>query len=217
MREVYTFVDSSKIVACVDNWKARDRAVADAKNRERDDNGGPTMNNRNLAQYSSDPDARFGVKGRDDIWLGYKRHVGPVAKCRPCGIFRPREPEASQQQGSNAVARTPQQCRTQAPLALLTGARFARRARKRHCVPFRNGPMWESMHVTGLSRRWRLLRVRSMTAKRFAMLPQGKELCLPIRSMATAPRRESLGGVVCTRWCSGRTTLKAKTSEKTRS
>ena len=80
VREVYTFVDSSKIVACVDNWKARDRAVADAKNRERDDNGGPTMNNRNLAQYSSDPDARFGVKGRDDIWLGYKRHVGVDAR-----------------------------------------------------------------------------------------------------------------------------------------
>ena len=34
------------------------------------------MNNRNLKQYSSDPDARFGVKGKNDIWLGYKRHVG---------------------------------------------------------------------------------------------------------------------------------------------
>ncbi len=33
------------------------------------------MNNTNLKRYSSDPDARFGVKGKPDIWLGYKRHV----------------------------------------------------------------------------------------------------------------------------------------------
>jgi len=33
------------------------------------------MNNRNLEEYSSDPDARFGVKGKNDIWLGYKQHV----------------------------------------------------------------------------------------------------------------------------------------------
>ena len=80
VREVYTFVDSSKIVACVDTWKARDKAIADAKNEERDDDNNPTMNNSNLDQYSSDPDARFGVKGKNDIWLGYKRHVGVDAR-----------------------------------------------------------------------------------------------------------------------------------------
>ena len=75
MRELYTFVDSSKIVACVDTWKARDRAIADAANDERDDDGNPTMNNRNLQRYSSDPQARFGAKGKNSIWVGYKRHV----------------------------------------------------------------------------------------------------------------------------------------------
>lgn len=75
VRESYTFVDSSKIVACVDTWKARDRAIADLKNQERDDDDNPTMNNRNLEEYSSDPDARFGAKGKNDIWLGYKRHL----------------------------------------------------------------------------------------------------------------------------------------------
>ena len=75
VREVYTFVDSSKIVACVDTWKARDKAIVDAENDERDDDNNPTMNNSNLSDYSSDPDARFGVKGKNDIWLGYKRHV----------------------------------------------------------------------------------------------------------------------------------------------
>lgn len=76
VRGVYTFVDSAKIVACVDTWKARDRAIADAENEQRDDDDKPTTNNKNLEEYSSDPDARFGVKGKDDIWLGFKRHVG---------------------------------------------------------------------------------------------------------------------------------------------
>jgi IS5 family transposase len=75
IREVYTFVDSSKIVACVDNWKARDRAIADLDNQERDDDGNPTMNNKNLEDYSSDPDARFGVKGKNNLWLGFKLHL----------------------------------------------------------------------------------------------------------------------------------------------
>lgn len=75
VREIYTFVDSSKIVACVDTWKARDKAIEDLENEQKDDDGNPTMNNRNTQEYSSDPDARFGVKGKGDIWLGYKRHV----------------------------------------------------------------------------------------------------------------------------------------------
>lgn len=76
IREIYTFVDASKIVACVDGWKARDKAIADAQNREKNDDNKPTMNNKNVGNYSSDPDARYGAKGKNDIWLGYKRHVG---------------------------------------------------------------------------------------------------------------------------------------------
>ena len=30
---------------------------------------------REMERYSSDPDARYGVKGKRDIWLGYKRHI----------------------------------------------------------------------------------------------------------------------------------------------
>lgn len=75
VRQVYTFVDSSKVIACVDTWKARDKAIEDSENEQRNDDGNPTMNNKNLENYSSDPDARFGVKGKNDIWLGYKRHV----------------------------------------------------------------------------------------------------------------------------------------------
>ena len=55
--------------------QARDKAIADSKNSESDDNGDPTMNNKNVENYSSDPQARYGAKGKNDIWLGYKRHV----------------------------------------------------------------------------------------------------------------------------------------------
>lgn len=33
------------------------------------------MNNRNCSKYSSDPEARFGIKGKEKIWVGFKRHV----------------------------------------------------------------------------------------------------------------------------------------------
>ena len=75
IREFYTFVDASKIVACVDSWKARDKAIADAENDETDDDGNPTMNNKNVSEYSSDSDAKYGAKGKSNIWLGYKSHV----------------------------------------------------------------------------------------------------------------------------------------------
>lgn len=76
IRQFYTFVDASRIVACVDSWRARDKAIEDAENEERDDDGNPTMNNKNAKNYCSDPDARYGAKGKNDIWLGYKRHLG---------------------------------------------------------------------------------------------------------------------------------------------
>lgn len=76
IREFYTFVDASKITACVDSWKARDKAIADIGNDEHDDDGNPTMNNKNISSYTSDPDARYGAKGKNDIWLGYKLHLG---------------------------------------------------------------------------------------------------------------------------------------------
>jgi IS5 family transposase len=75
MKEIFTFVDSSKIEAKVDTWRARDMAIEDTLNDEKDDNGNPTMNNKNVSEYSADPDARYGAKSKKDIWLGYKRHM----------------------------------------------------------------------------------------------------------------------------------------------
>jgi len=36
--------------------------------------GKPKMNNSKVGDYSSDPDARFGCKGKNKFWLGYMRH-----------------------------------------------------------------------------------------------------------------------------------------------
>lgn len=75
IREVFTFVDASELRSRVDHWKARDKALEDLDNDQTDDSGNPTMNNKNVSNYSPDPEARFGAKGKNKIWLGYKRHV----------------------------------------------------------------------------------------------------------------------------------------------
>jgi len=75
IREVFTFVDSTQLLSRVNLWEARDRAIADRENEEKDDAGNRKMNNQNVSKYSSDPDARFGCKGKDKFWFGYKRHL----------------------------------------------------------------------------------------------------------------------------------------------
>jgi transposase, IS5 family len=72
--KTFSFVDSSSMMAKVSTWKARDKANSDDSNDETDDDGNPTINNNNLEKYSTDPDAKFGCKGKDKHWLGYKRH-----------------------------------------------------------------------------------------------------------------------------------------------
>ena len=44
----FVFVDASSMLAKVDQWKARDKAIQDKKNKERDDNDNPKMNNKNV-------------------------------------------------------------------------------------------------------------------------------------------------------------------------
>lgn len=72
--KTFTFVDSSAMIAKVSTWAARDKAIEDKNNDEKDDKNNPTMNNKNIENYSSDPDAKFGCKGKDKNWVGYKRH-----------------------------------------------------------------------------------------------------------------------------------------------
>ena len=72
----FSFVDASSLIARVNVWEARDRAIADPKNEiiSGDEQKKKTMNNQNLSNYVSDPEARFGCKGKNRFWLGYKRH-----------------------------------------------------------------------------------------------------------------------------------------------
>ena len=41
-------VDASKLLAKVDLWQARDKAIADKENNEKDDDGKPKMSNKNI-------------------------------------------------------------------------------------------------------------------------------------------------------------------------
>jgi IS5 family transposase len=63
--EVFTFLDASSIVTKTALWEERDRAIAAGQEK---------LNNANVAKYAADKDARWGAKGKDNIWFGYKRH-----------------------------------------------------------------------------------------------------------------------------------------------
>ena len=65
MRNVFTFVDASKIITKETTWAERDKALK---------KGEEALNNDNIKKYSADKDARFGCNGKNKFWFGYKRH-----------------------------------------------------------------------------------------------------------------------------------------------
>jgi len=65
LRQVFTFVDGSAIKAKETTWAERDKAIAEGEEK---------LNNENVSEYSADKDARFGCRGKDKFWYGYKRH-----------------------------------------------------------------------------------------------------------------------------------------------
>lgn len=67
LRKVFTFVDSSAIVTKETTWRERDKAIQEGEEK---------LNNENVEKYSADKDAKFGCKGKDKFWYGYKRHIG---------------------------------------------------------------------------------------------------------------------------------------------
>lgn len=62
---VFTFIDASSIITKTALWDERDRAIAD---------GAEKLNNKNVEQYATDKDARFGAKSKTNFWFGHKRH-----------------------------------------------------------------------------------------------------------------------------------------------
>jgi IS5 family transposase len=66
MNEVFTFVDAIHLISKANLWKERDEAL-----RKKHD----PLNNENVSAFAIDPDVRFGTKGGNKHWIGYKRHV----------------------------------------------------------------------------------------------------------------------------------------------
>jgi IS5 family transposase len=65
MRGIFHFVDSSAIKAKESTWSERDKAKLSGEDK---------VNNSNIGKFSADKDARFGNKGKNKYWFGYKRH-----------------------------------------------------------------------------------------------------------------------------------------------
>lgn len=65
MKNVFTFVDASKIISKQTTWEQRDKAIKEGEEK---------LNNKNVSKYSADKDARFGCNGKNKFWYGYKRH-----------------------------------------------------------------------------------------------------------------------------------------------
>lgn len=63
---IFSFVDASILKTKETTWAERDKALADGEEK---------LNNSNISGYSADPDARFGCKGKNKFWFGYKRHL----------------------------------------------------------------------------------------------------------------------------------------------
>lgn len=66
IREVFTFVDASQLVSKLTTWDDRDKAIK-AKLEK--------FNNETVAKVAADKQARFGCKGNNKFWFGYKEHV----------------------------------------------------------------------------------------------------------------------------------------------
>lgn len=66
LRQVFSFVDSSAIKVKETTWEERDKALRE---------GQEALNNKNIGNYSADKDARFGCKGKNKFWFGYKKHA----------------------------------------------------------------------------------------------------------------------------------------------
>lgn len=63
---VFTFIDASSIITKTALWEERDRAIKDGEEK---------LNNKNVARYAADKDARWGAKSKTNIWFGHKRHT----------------------------------------------------------------------------------------------------------------------------------------------
>jgi transposase, IS5 family len=78
VREIFTFVDSSQLVSKIHLWNERDKAIAEGlekfNNCVIEENKSKNINNNKRIKIA-DEQARFGCKGKNKHWYGYKRHL----------------------------------------------------------------------------------------------------------------------------------------------
>ena len=70
--ECFTFVDSTALITKGALWKERDEAIANKEEK---------LNNGNVSKYAADDQARYGCKGKNKHWFGYKNHCAVDMKC----------------------------------------------------------------------------------------------------------------------------------------
>ncbi len=66
IREIFTFVDACQLISKLTTWDDRDRAIKQ---------GLEQFNNETAGKVAADKQARFGCKGKNKYWFGYKEHV----------------------------------------------------------------------------------------------------------------------------------------------
>ena len=66
MSEIFTFIDASHLVAKAALWEERDQAIQAGHER---------FTNEVVHRFAADSQARFGSKGKNTFWFGYKKHV----------------------------------------------------------------------------------------------------------------------------------------------
>ncbi len=68
---VFAFVDASQMISKAALWEERDAALK---------SGAEKFNNEVVKNFAPDNQARFGCKGKNKFWFGYKRHVAVCMK-----------------------------------------------------------------------------------------------------------------------------------------
>ncbi len=66
MNEVFSFVDTTHLIAKANLWKERDNALQTKYKK---------LNNEVLPTVAGDRQARIGCKGNNKFWYGYKKHI----------------------------------------------------------------------------------------------------------------------------------------------
>ena len=66
IREVFTFVDASQLISKLTTWDDRDKAIKAGLEK---------FNNKTAFEVAADKQARFGCKGNNKFWYGYKEHA----------------------------------------------------------------------------------------------------------------------------------------------